>query len=176
MVAARTDMHRGAIHGTATCRIRRQDGFTYLMLLLWVALAGVVLAALGTSWSLMQRREREAEWWFAGQQYRHALQAYRDATPAQELPRSLEQLIDDRRGPVPRHYLRQMYPDPITGGPWALKMQGDRIAGVYSTSSREPLQARLGLQHYSDQIFEPDEVSAGSSGAASGAEASTNSP
>jgi hypothetical protein len=52
-------------------------------------------------------------------------------------------------------------------------MQGDRIAGVYSSSSQEPLQARLGLQHYSDQIFEPDEVSAGSAGAASGAEASS---
>ncbi|WP_374592287.1 type II secretion system protein [Aquabacterium sp.] len=54
----------------------RQGGFTYLMLLLGVAIAGVVLAALGTSWHMMARRDREAELVWRGTQYQHALTSY----------------------------------------------------------------------------------------------------
>lgn len=57
-----------------------ERGFTYLMLLLWVALAGVVLAALGTSWHLMSRREREAEWLWRGEQFKRALTSYEQAS------------------------------------------------------------------------------------------------
>ena len=53
-----------------------ERGFTYLMLLLWVVLAGVMLAALGTSWHQMARRDREAEYLWRGEQYRQALQSY----------------------------------------------------------------------------------------------------
>lgn len=53
-----------------------QRGFTYLMLLLWVVLAGVMLAALGTSWQQMSQREREAEWQWRGEQYKQALASY----------------------------------------------------------------------------------------------------
>lgn len=65
-----------AIDGAAR---RRQRGFTYLMLLLWVAIAGVMLAALGTSWSLMAQREREAQWLWCGEQFRRALTSYAQA-------------------------------------------------------------------------------------------------
>lgn len=53
-----------------------ERGFTYLMLLLWVVLAGVMLAALGTSWHQMARRDREAEYLWRGEQYRQALLTY----------------------------------------------------------------------------------------------------
>ena len=36
----------------------REGGFTYLLLLWWVALAGVMLMALGESWSMQARRDR----------------------------------------------------------------------------------------------------------------------
>ena len=39
---------------------RRQAGFTYLLLLWWVALSGVMLMALGESWTA-QAHEQRAE-------------------------------------------------------------------------------------------------------------------
>ncbi len=65
-----------AISGSGSRSVRGQRGFTYLMLLLWVVIAGVMLAALGTSWSLMARRERETELLWRGQQYQRALASY----------------------------------------------------------------------------------------------------
>lgn len=151
-----------------------QQGFTYLMLLLWVAVAGVVLAALGTSWSTMQRREREAEWLFRGEQYRAALRSYASAAPGGELPERIDQLLEDRRSGQLKRHLRQAYLDPITRGPWGLMLDKGRIQGVYSLSTEQPLKKLANAKHYQDLVFAPAEVSASSPGptpsAASGLE------
>lgn len=149
-------------------------GFTYLLLLWWVVLAGIVLAALGVSWNLVQRRERESEWLFRGQQYSAALGAYRDANASGLLPQTIDQLLSDDRGPVTLHHLRRAYNDPITRGPWALKTVDGRITGVYSDSDQAPLRAVLGYKHYRDLVFIPAVASASSaSGAASAADAAS---
>ncbi len=79
------------IRGTGSRGATEQRGFTYLMLLLWVVIAGVMLAALGTSWSLMARREREAELVWRGEQYQRALASYMRAGVALQAAASAAQ-------------------------------------------------------------------------------------
>ena len=54
----------------------RHRGFSYLMVLLWVAISGVMLMALSRAWLLESRRERDTELIYRGEQIREALSAY----------------------------------------------------------------------------------------------------
>ncbi len=135
----------------------RGGGFTYLMLLWWVAVSSVLLAALGQSWAIEARRQREAELVFRGEQIKAAIQSYRDATPGpvKQLPKRLEDLLEDARGPAIRHHLRRLWPDPISGSKqWGLVREGDTILGVYSESEQPPLRAPAGVARYEDWRFE----------------------
>lgn len=119
-------------------------GFTYLWLLLVLAVGAAGLAALGERASMAVQREREAELMFRGQQIASAIAAYRAATvgPVPQLPVELKQLLDDRRSPRPLHHLRQLYADPFTGQPdWVLvTTEEGRIAGVRSRSDAPALR------------------------------------
>ena len=116
-------------------------GFTYLGVLFAVALIGLSLAAVGVLWDSARMREREAELLFVGNQYRQAIGAYyrQPASPGRYPPR-LEDLLKDPRTPQTARYLRQLYPDPITGKPeWGMVKGPDGgIAGIYSLSEKEP--------------------------------------
>lgn len=120
----------------------------FLLMLLTVALSATALGQLGERWQLQMQREREAELLFRGQQIRAALQTFQAATQAGQpaLPQSLDELLEDRRAGTPRHWLRQLYPDPFTGQPdWQLLRDRDgSIVGVHSRSSRYALK-RHGL-------------------------------
>lgn len=95
---------------------RSEGGFTYLLLLLAVAIGSAGLAALGTQWRTMMQRERETELIFRGREIAAAIAAYRNAMPGlQQWPRSFDDLLDDRRGPTLRRHLRRLYTDPFTG-------------------------------------------------------------
>lgn len=115
---------------------RRQRGFTYLWLLLVLAAGGAGLAALGERASTAVQRERETELVFRGGEIARAIAAYQAATPgpAKALPESLQDLLEDRRGPRVVHHLRRPYVDPFTGeADWVLvKTESGRIAGVHS--------------------------------------------
>lgn len=143
--------------GPMGCRMStgRQRGFTYLMLLWWVAISGVMLAALGHRWSTEMRRQRETDLVFRGQQIKQALLSYQrqpvEAGPT--LPVSLDELLEDHRGPKVVRHLRQVWADPVTGKPWGLVLAGDRIAGVYSTSNGVPLAAPEGVERYDEWKF-----------------------
>jgi type II secretory pathway pseudopilin PulG len=121
-----------------------QRGFTYVGLLLAVALAGVALAAVGTLWSTTAKRDREAELLFVGNQFRLAIGSYYDGTPgAKRYPQRLEELLEDKRLPVTRRHLRRLYADPMTGMPdWDLvRLPDGAIVGVRSWSEAKPLKA-----------------------------------
>lgn len=143
---------------------RRPRGFTYLMLLWWVAISSVMLAALGQQWALESRRQKEIELVFRAEQIRDAIQAYYEATPIEPklLPTRIDDLLEDRRGPVLKRHLRQHWTDPITGSPdWGLVMAGPFLRGVYSTSTQHPLRAPTSINRYDDWRFEADALPAG---------------
>jgi type II secretory pathway pseudopilin PulG len=125
-------------------RLPRQRGFTYLWLLLLVAIGAAALAALGQRASTALQREREAELIFRGREIARALASFRAATPgdAKVLPTTLAELLDDRRGPRPRRHLRRLYADPFTGrADWVLLKDSDeRITGVRSRSAQAALR------------------------------------
>lgn len=146
---------------------RAAGGFTYIGVLVLVAGMGLSLSVLGPVWSTMQKRDKEAELLFVGDQFRRALEQYYRGGPAGAVqwPRSLEDLLQDPRYPGVRRYLRKIYPDPMTGSTqWGLVRTGGAITGVYSLSEDEPLK-RAGFDarerafedksRYSDWIFMP---------------------
>lgn len=114
----------------------RQRGLTYLWLLFVLAAGAAGLAGLGQRAGAAVQRDREAELIFRGHEIARAISAYRAATPGaiEALPVSLQDLLDDRRGPRPLRHLRRLYPDPFTGKPdWILITTKDgRISGVHS--------------------------------------------
>lgn len=140
-------------------------GFTYLALLWWVAISGVMLAALGTQWKLEATRQREAELVFRGEQIQAALVAYQSNTPPGQpmLPEALADLLDDKRQGQPKRHLRRLWPDPITGKPWGLlRTEDGRIRGVYSDSARKPLTEPEGINTYREWLFDVPAVPRGS--------------
>ena len=139
----------------------RAGGFTYLALLWWVAISGVMLSALGSQWRLDATRQREAELVFRGEQIQAALAAYQANTPAGQpaLPADLSELLDDTRQGPPRRHLRRPWNDPITGKAWGLLLtEGGRIRGVFSASERKPLAAPEGIDSYREWLFETQET------------------
>lgn len=120
-----------------------QSGFTYLFVLMLVALIGMGLAAAGSLWHTESQREREADLLFIGDQYRQAIRNYYELDPAQpRLPQSLDDLLEDNRRPDIVRHLRRAYSDPFTGKPFALIHDPDTqgIIGVYSAAPGQPFK------------------------------------
>lgn len=89
------------------------------------------------------QREREVELDFRGLQIARAVASYWNnrSVGIHQMPSSLQDLLEDRRGPVPVHHLRRPYADPFTGKsdwilvPWDPTDPGGRFVGVRSRSS-----------------------------------------
>lgn len=140
-------MARSSRPGSAVRRRREpassgERGFTYLAILIGLALLGVALAAIGTLWSTTAQRDRETELLFVGEAYRTAIASYYRHGPGAQLPLELSDLIEDRRTAVPMRHLRRLYADPMTGrADWTLVRTAEgAIVGVRSASQRAPLK------------------------------------
>lgn len=143
-------------------------GYTYVVVLIWVALAGVGLAVTGELWRTTMQREREEELLFIGEEFRRAITSYYEASPgAQRFPPSLAALVRDERFPTVRRHLRKIYVDPMTGkAEWGLVKQPEGgIVAVHSLSTARPLrtgnftgtrEAFAGKQKYSEWVFRSD--------------------
>jgi type II secretory pathway pseudopilin PulG len=106
--------------------MRRQEGFTYLGLLLAIALVGLGLTAASEVWVTVARRQRLDQLEFVGQQFVQAIGSYYESSPGgvKKFPKSLDDLLEDRRYPFVRRHLRQAYINPFTG-----RTDWDLVAG-----------------------------------------------
>lgn len=90
-----------------------QQGFVYLWALYTVALAGIAMAAAAHVWQAKSLREKEAELMFIGEQFRLAIKSYQ-STGTKQFPKTLEDLVEDKRTPNVVRHLRKIYVDPMT--------------------------------------------------------------
>jgi type II secretory pathway pseudopilin PulG len=128
-------------------------GFTYLGVLLIVAIVGVLLAIAGQAWHTQAIREREADLLWVGDQYRRAIARFYSGSPGTaRYPRELAELLEDPRRPDIQRYLRKLYPDPLTGrAEWGLVKAADGgIAGVFSLSEDRPFKVSGFKLEYAD--------------------------
>jgi type II secretory pathway pseudopilin PulG len=117
-------------------------GFSYIGLLILIALMGIGLAFAGEVWHATAQREKERELLFVGDQFRSAITSYYEGSPGgvKKFPDALEDLVEDRRYPTTKRHLRKIFYDPMTGDrQWGLvESPTGGIMGVYSLSEREP--------------------------------------
>lgn len=134
----------GATTVTGSRRQSRQTGFTYIGLLLAVAILGVWLAATANVWHVRMQREKEQELLFIGNQFRQAINHYSASSvgSGRRYPLRIEDLLLDERHLEKRRHLRRIYTDPITGkAEWGLVRLADgQIIGVHSLSTDEPVK------------------------------------
>lgn len=156
------------VRGIAGGHKLSQRGFTYIYVLLLIALIGAGLAMVGTVWRTEVKRAKEAELLFIGHEFRQALASFHSRTPGGEkrYPKSLEDLLLDPRFPQSVRHLRRIYRDPMTGQTeWGLARtaNGD-IAGIYSLSTEKPMkvggftaedEAFKGTDSYDQWVFAP---------------------
>ena len=128
----------------AFVQIKRKSGFSYVGLLIFIAILSVFATASVSIGSVTQRRDAEDELLFVGTQFRFAFQQYYEATPSGQprYPTTLTDLIRDPRYPNVRRYLRRLYADPITGkADWVAVMRPEGgIMGVHSRSTAHPIK------------------------------------
>jgi type II secretory pathway pseudopilin PulG len=130
-----------------------QRGFTYIGLLMTVAIMGLLLTLVARVWATTEQREREKQLLWVGHAYRMAISSYFAA--GHRFPATLQDLLQDERTPVPTHHLRRLYPDPMSGKPdWTLVLtpDGQGIMGVNSSTKVVPLKRRN--FDFNDQAFE----------------------
>jgi type II secretory pathway pseudopilin PulG len=109
-----------------------------------IAVAGVVAALLGETWSTASQRARERQLLWVGRHIRAGIANYYAMTPGgqKHYPPSLEALLLDSRQAGTVRHLRRIYADPMTpGGHWRLIRAPDGgIMGVASTSLKRPIK------------------------------------
>lgn len=135
---------------------RGSEGFSYLGLMLAIAVSSAALAAGAEVWHTALKREKERELLFVGDQFRQAIGLYYRATPGpvKKYPHSIEDLLKDPRQPGVQRYLRRIYRDPLSGkAEWGLIASPEGgIMGVHSLLDETPL--KTGNFTEADRSFE----------------------
>ncbi len=141
------------------------SGFTYIGLLLFIAITGIGLSVAGMSSQYQVRTEKEKQLLFVGAEFKNAINSYYASTPdaAKVYPANLNDLLLDKRMPIIKRHLRKIYLDPMTGkADWGLVTQQGRIVGIYSQSTLTPFKKKgansaeanlAGAKSYKDWLF-----------------------
>ncbi len=121
---------------------QRNQGFTYIGVLIIVAVMMMALGAASEIWHSVMQREKERELLFIGHQFRAAIGNYYQKSGGR-YPPNLEALVESKEMGVKKaHFLRKLYIDPMTGdNRWGLLASPDgKIAGVHSLSDEKPFK------------------------------------
>lgn len=142
-----------AIPASRSSTFANAAGFTYVGLLIAIVILGIGLSAVGVVWRTQAQREREQELLFIGHDFERAIGSYYRA--GQQYPQEIADLLDDKRGPEPRHHLRRFYNDPMTGAQdWnILRVGAMGITGIASNSKDAPLK-KAGFNKTNEEAFE----------------------
>ncbi|NSL56716.1 MULTISPECIES: type II secretion system protein [Uliginosibacterium] len=133
----------------------RLAGFTYIGLLLVIAVIGLAAGSAIQLGAISQRRQVEDELMFVGLQYKRAIRSYFEAAPpgaTAAAPARLEDLLRDPRFPQVKRHIRRLYADPLTGkNDWVLirTLDGQGILGVHSRSPETPIR----VDNFPDEFF-----------------------
>ena len=120
---------------------------TYLFVMMLVVFMTISLLGVTQQWSVIMKRDREAELLFRGTRIKEAIDRYvadyevQKATRPNRWPRTLEELTKKS----PKRYLQMAYSDPITGEKFDLIKVGAELHGVRSTSTDTPYN-RVGFK------------------------------
>ncbi len=123
-----------------TSLMRNQDGMTYLFVMMLVVFMTISLLGMTQQWSVIMKRDREAELLFRGNRIKDAIDRYvadyevQKATRPNQWPRTLVELTKKS----PKRYLQVAYSDPITGKKFELIKVGEELHGVRSSSTDIP--------------------------------------
>jgi len=124
-----------------------QAGFTLIGLMVAIAIINIGLGVAASSWVTINKRSKEAELIWRGQQYVRALQCHRQQTGG--LPGDLNELLDS-------DCIRALYPDPMArDGRWRVIRESDvrslagqgagRESQALSTLERQLTEAGISL-------------------------------
>jgi len=143
-----------------------QAGFSYLWVLLLVALLGLGLTLAVEIDSTIAQRDKEKALLVIGRQFRTAIGRYYEAQLSggkHDYPATLDDLLKDNRVAGVKRHLRKIFVDPMTGKPeWGLVQLSGRIVGVHSLSDKTPIKQAgfeaedsglRGKQKYSEWVF-----------------------
>jgi len=120
---------------------------TYLFVMMLVVFMTISLLGVTQQWSVIMKRDREAELLFRGTRIKEAIDRYvadyevQKATRPNRWPRTLEELTKKS----PKRYLQMAYSDPMTGKKFDLIKVGEELHGVRSTSTDTPYN-RVGFK------------------------------
>ncbi len=129
-----------SIHPRFRAHLRDQRGVTYLFMMIFVVGMSISLLGVTQQWSVIMKRDREAELIFRGTRIKDAIDRYvadyevQKATRPNRWPLSLKQLTQKD----PKRYLQAVYRDPITGKDFDVIKVGQEVHGVRSTSPDTP--------------------------------------
>jgi type II secretory pathway pseudopilin PulG len=105
-----------ASHSASGRYRHHQQGFTYLGVLIAIAIMGIGLLAVSEVWTTNAERQKMAELDWIGQQYVQGIESYYYANTGSVhyYPASLEDLVEDKRYLIMKRHIRVMYPNPYT--------------------------------------------------------------
>jgi len=91
-------------------------GFTYLGVLVAIALMGFALVGASEVWTTVVRRQQMEQLEWVGLQFEQAIGSYYESSPGRvkKYPPTLDDLVEDKRFAFTRRHLRKVYCNPMS--------------------------------------------------------------